>query len=352
MRTPPFALLPLLLLAAALPAPAGAHPLDLGVLEIVLEGDRLEQTLRLSAVALVDLVELDADGDGAIDERDIEARREQLFAATLGRSAPRTDGGDCALQPTAARLEGLAVRLEASGRCPPGGRLRQRLAMLDQLPDAHRILVEARIGGERARRIAERATPMIAFEGGAQAGGGFGAFVWLGVEHIFAGWDHLLFLLALVLGGGSLKRLLGIVTAFTLAHSITLGLAALSVVSLPGRLVESAIAASIIYVAVENLVGAQGGRRWAVAFLFGLIHGFGFASALSEIHVSPGGLVGALLGFNLGVELGQAALVLPIAPLVGLARRRPQFVRLGVPALSLATLAAGAYWFVGRAFAG
>lgn len=183
-----------------------------------------------------------------------------------------------------------------------------------------------------------------------EAAGGALSFLALGVEHILTGWDHLLFLLALMLCGGNLWSLFKIVTAFTLAHSITLALAALDVVNLPSRWVEAAIAASIAYVAAENLfLGGRISRRWMVSFVFGLVHGFGFSAALRELDLNRSGLVLSLLNFNLGVEAGQALVVAVTVPFLLKLRRtawEPRVVR----ALSTATLLVGLALFVERAF--
>lgn len=142
-----------------------------------------------------------------------------------------------------------------------------------------------------------------------------GSFFFLGVEHIISGYDHLLFLLALILCGGNLLQLLKIITAFTLAHSLTLAAAALNIITLPSVLVEAVIALSIAYVAFENLYPRYAiSRRWTISFVFGLMHGFGFSSVLREVGLPQENLIWSLLNFNLGVEAGQlvaVALVLP-----------------------------------------
>ncbi len=141
------------------------------------------------------------------------------------------------------------------------------------------------------------------------------SFFPLGVEHIATGYDHLLFLLVLILCGGTLKSLIKIITAFTLAHSMTLGAAALGLVSLPSVLVEAVIALSIAYVAFENLFPRFAiSRRWTISFLFGLVHGFGFSSVLQEIGLPRDSQVWSLLNFNLGVEAGQLVAVLIALP--------------------------------------
>jgi hydrogenase/urease accessory protein HupE len=181
---------------------------------------------------------------------------------------------------------------------------------------------------------------------------GWVSFFTLGVEHILIGFDHLLFLLALVLRGGNAWSLLKIVTAFTIAHSITLALAALNIIVLPSRLVEGAIALSIAYVAAENLFAKRpASHRWAVSFVFGLVHGVGFSSVLREIGLPQDGLVWALLGFNLGVEAGQAIAVLATLPLL-LYLRRTRFEARTVAAVSVIVLVAGLALFVERALLG
>ena len=182
------------------------------------------------------------------------------------------------------------------------------------------------------------------------AGRGTASFVRLGVEHILTGWDHLLFLVVLLLRGGGWLSLAKIITAFTVAHSLTLALAVLDVVHLPDRLVEAVIALSIAAVAAENLVESPVvGRRWVVSFCFGLVHGFGFSSALRELGLPAHGLLLSLFGFNAGVELGQALVVAVALPALALLRRTRWEPRM-VWGSSLAILMAGIVLFVERAF--
>ena len=176
------------------------------------------------------------------------------------------------------------------------------------------------------------------------------AFLPSGAYHILIGPDHVLFLIGLLLAGGSLRRLALIVTAFTLGHSVTLALAALRLVNLPPSIVEPAIALTIVLVGIDNLLRGEGRDiRAAMALVFGLIHGFGFAYTLREVGLPQGNLAAALFSFNLGVELGQIAIVLIVAPLlVWLQRRGEAPARLVRVGGSLAVIAAGAYWFVDR----
>ena len=177
-----------------------------------------------------------------------------------------------------------------------------------------------------------------------------GSFVLLGIHHILSGYDHLLFVIGLLLPGGDLLSLAKIITAFTIAHSVTLTLAVLQVVTLPDRLIEAVIALSIAYVAAENLFGRPAvSRRWLVSFCFGLVHGFGFSSALRELGLPAQGLLFSLLGFNVGVELGQALVVAICLPLLILLRRT-RWSHPAVVTSSVAILVVGLVLFVERAF--
>lgn len=178
----------------------------------------------------------------------------------------------------------------------------------------------------------------------------FGDFFGRGIHHIFIGPDHILFVVTLLLLGGSMGRLLKIVTAFTIAHSITLVLAALGILSPPASLVEPVIALSIVFTAAHALLG-QGRRdpRQLFAFGFGLIHGFGFAFVLQEMTLPAAARGWSLLAFNLGVEAGQCAIVLAVAPVFALLRRwRPAFAERAVTATALGAAAMGALWFFQR----
>ena len=184
------------------------------------------------------------------------------------------------------------------------------------------------------------------------------SFLELGTNHILGGWDHLAFLVVLLVAARGIGSIVAVVTAFTAAHSITLGLAALDVVRLPGRLVELAIALSIAYVAAENLILKRPGARLGAAFGFGLVHGLGFAGFLGDALVFEPLKIAALFGFNVGVELGQLAVVVPLALLLRVlpgdrksedperAWFAPRWLRLGA---SSVVVLLGLGWFVERA---
>jgi hydrogenase/urease accessory protein HupE len=171
-------------------------------------------------------------------------------------------------------------------------------------------------------------------------------FLVLGVEHILTGYDHLAFLLALLIAGGSLRHNLKIITSFTVAHSLTLALATLGVVRISPAIVEPLIAVSVVFVGLENLFRRRLAARWLVTFGFGLVHGLGFATTLRELGVGTFAL--PLLSFNVGVELAQIAIAALVLPLVWRLERRPAFALKHVPAFSLLITFAGIYWFLAR----
>jgi hydrogenase/urease accessory protein HupE len=177
-------------------------------------------------------------------------------------------------------------------------------------------------------------------------------FVGSGVHHILIGPDHMLFLVGLLLLGGSVRRLIVVVSAFTLAHSITLSLAALNIFDPPARIVEPAIALSIVFIGVDNLIvrGGRDVRAW-IAFGFGFVHGFGFAGVLREMGLENRALVWSLLSFNLGVEIGQLFVVIVVATALAALRTRSETAgrRLAF-AGSIGVIAAGTFWFFQRVF--
>ena len=261
-------------------------------------------------------------------------------AAGRGRAAPPAKEGD-----------GVRITVDYACAAAPGV-----LVIRDDLFDVlggnyHTVALVVWPGGSRQFMFQPEMREARFELSASTAASGTPSFFLLGVEHILIGWDHLLFLMCLLLLGGSFWNLLKIITAFTIAHSITLAAAALELVTLPGRLVESTIALSIAYVAAENVLlrDKAASKRWLVAFVFGLVHGFGFSSVLKEIGLPTQGLVWSLLGFNLGVEAGQATVVAIAMPLLLWLRRRPWEPR-AVTAFSSVVLAIGLGLFLERAF--
>ena len=175
------------------------------------------------------------------------------------------------------------------------------------------------------------------------------SFLILGMKHILTGYDHLLFLLALLIGRQTLKQYVFTVTAFTIAHSITLTLAVLGIVDLPSRLVESFIALSICYVAIENIFRKKISFRWVITFIFGLIHGLGFASILKEMNLPSADLAIALLNFNVGIEIIQLLIVLLLIPIL-FKLQRQKFYNNYLKYGSIVIFVLGAIWFFQRIF--
>jgi hydrogenase/urease accessory protein HupE len=349
MRTPARLLLAAATLLAS-PGSAAAHATSTGLARITVEGNAIAYRLTLVLGELPEaprrLLAAAADGDGPSAER--------IAAEVRERVTLRAGGAACwpgRVSIRGSRLDDGRVELELFARCPAAIRT---LAIQDDWPsflgDHHRTLARLE-GAAGPREIAfSRDQPRAEVDLRARPPAGGVGFFRLGLDHILSGWDHLLFLAALILRGGSLLSLLRIVTAFTVAHSITLALAALGVVVVPGAVVEPAIAASIVWVALENLRARDApSRRWLVSFGFGLVHGLGFASALQELSLPPGRLAWALVGFNLGVEAGQGVVLLAAFPVL-LWLRRASWEPVAVRAASVAVSLAGMFWLVQRLF--
>lgn len=245
-------------------------------------------------------------------------------------------------EPTVATPGSLEPRYEASAGAPALSRVVQELRyqaprpfrtarvtlrFFSELTKQHRAVVSV-LAGQSLRQYVRLGAATLELSPGAPAASGWQTareFLAWGAEHIFIGFDHIAFLLALLLAATRLMEVVKIVTAFTLAHSVTLLLSALEVITVPSRPTEILIAASIVYVAAQNLLGARTERRWLLTFAFGLVHGLGFASQLRErLAELPGSLVLPVVSFNVGVELGQLVIVAAVFPLLMLARRGPE----------------------------
>ncbi|HEX6883606.1 MAG TPA: HupE/UreJ family protein [Planctomycetota bacterium] len=361
-----------------------AHPDSLSHTRIVVAGARATVELRCEALSLIEFrPELDRSRDGLLDEGELAAGRAAIeaylvaglrLAQVEGTREEHLTGRLVALVPQdpaelgAFELQKIEARLEYEAAAPLGSLAVETHLFLESNP-WHR---------DFCTLVWNDDAPVAhAFSGGARSWrfdpahvrrpGVFAAFTRLGLEHILgtpaeplAGRDHLAFLLALLVAARGLATLVGVVTAFTAAHSVTLAAAALGWVDVPSRFVELAIALSIAYVACDNLLRREARNPWLEAFLFGLLHGLGFAGFLADALAGEGLVVTALLGFNLGVELGQLAFVLACTLLVALLfRAHRRAVRAGRTAglvpprvrtlVSAAVALAGFYWFLERA---
>ncbi len=285
----------------------------------------------------------------------------QFLEAALGSISIRGDGAPCVLASEGTSPEPPdGIALSGAWTCPsPVERLEVSLGFLRSTSRGHTHLATVELGGQRHERVARADAPTFEVEGPPSSLAQARKFLALGVEHIFTGYDHIAFLLGLLLLGGTLRGLVKVVTSFTVAHSISLALAALDLVVPPARLVEPLIAGSIVFVAAENLWALRRSagpsaeavaieRRWRITFAFGLVHGFGFASVLRDLHLPRSALATSLVTFNLGVELGQLAIVALAFPVLAFLRRRESFARGGVRAASAAIGALGCFWLVQR----
>lgn len=368
-------------LAVGLASVLRAHDPGLSTAELKLRADALELTVSFAPGDVGALLPHTAQARNRWSPTEFEDTRAaltdlapslwQLAAAGAGLT-PRevhvelTKGADSVNfrltypRPAAGILKLRAARLSA---LPPGHReyfsaLDERGALLvEKLLSVRSDAVEVTLGaaGEKtpaSQVVVSSSTVQPAPVATESVRASFWGFLKLGVEHIWTGYDHLLFLFGLLVVCRSFRSIVAIISCFTLAHSITLALATLDVVNLPSRYVEPLIAASIVFVGAENLLrrGEEPRGRWALTFGFGLIHGFGFASVLRELGVGQGGqgLAMPLFTFNLGVEVGQVAIAALVLPIVWQLRKKEAFVRRGVPVLSAVVTLAGLYWLLER----
>lgn len=356
------------------------HPDSRSSSLVRVEGSRVRLELRFQARSLAEALPLDRDGDQLVDAGELQAGSESIAAYVIARYQfyPSADFGSGAELASAAPLPGRQLDLallpdSESALGEPWVVARYEFQAAQELES-----IALRVRLFREQNPFHRDEARLEFQGDAPARylfsgeqgelwryhseserrpGIFADYWKEGLAHIAAGFDHLAFLLGLLLAARSWRSLIGVVTAFTLAHSITLALAVFELVHVRSQLVEMAIALSIAYVGALNLLTKEPGSRWVEAFVFGLIHGLGFAGAIADALVFEPLRLTALAGFNLGVESGQVAIVLPLALLAGrlpgareapgipLAFVAPRWLRISGSAL---VLLAGLYWFAER----
>jgi hypothetical protein len=354
------AIVPLL---ALFPRPACAHDAPYSFLNLRFAPGRASGTLTAH------IVDLAHEGGGVPDSLLAPARARaaapRLWAILARRLAIVADGDT--LQPVFvsavpdSERKGIAFAFVApTSGTPADVAIEARFFPYDP---QHETYVNVYVADSlRQQDLLDARHPRVAFATGAapSTGAVVRRFIASGIHHIFIGPDHILFVVGLLLLGGSLGRLLKIVTGFTIAHSITLALATLGLFQPPARVIEPLIALSIVFVGLENLGvlrGRSGGpprdRRALLAFVFGFVHGFGFASVLREFGLPAQAMGWALFAFNVGVECGQAAIVLATAPALAFLRAQNPAWGLRAAAFgSIVVVAAGGYWFVQRVLAG
>jgi len=359
MRPPLLAWLAMLL---GLAFPAEAHEVNLVTARVALSPDRtvsVELGLKGSDVdRLIGTKIYDARRD-AVDPAAVEAAKPAILAYMVTHLAVTGGARACSAGNAAILADGDGIVYRNSFACADAaGDIIYRSTVLTEKDRVARQVVLIAQGKSEAQALLDATTTTVTLSTAppslvstAQR------YLVTGIEHIFLGYDHIAFLVAVVLWARKLVPVIKIVTAFTIAHSLTLSLAALNILVIPSRIVEPAIAASIVFVAVENFFSRDVDRRWRVAFLFGLIHGFGFAGVLRDIGLPPNTAVPALAAFNIGVEIGQVAIVAAALPMLRLADRwsggdRSEPVRAArlVYTFSAVIGLLGGYWLVARVF--
>ncbi len=341
-----------LLLAALSSGALHAHQGSLAFWTIEAGPEAINSKIVISLLDLNFLKALDRDEDGLLDYDEVVAKRVLVEEKILQHFLIRNDG-----QQGTTEVRDLRVlksgNLELSVRHRFGSRLgvlEIESTLFELTDDQHQTLCRIGVEGEfteymlSVRNPVERIEILQGWPGLIQR---MGRFLKLGVEHIFTGYDHLAFLVGLIVLGGPLSALVGVVSSFTVAHSLTLILATLDIVVLPTPFVETAIALSICYIALENMFVREIKYRWVITFFFGLIHGFGFSNILRQMELPRSGLFTSLLSFNLGVEIGQILIILVIFPLI-LYVSRKSWHPLAITLTSSIILALGGFWFVER----
>ena len=351
--------------------PALPHKASDSYLVVNIKGNEVSGQWDIALRDIDFAIGLDANGDGEITWGEVQARHADIAVWALGRLTLQR-GGDCNLRVVENLIDdhtdGAYAVLRFTGSCPAATQaLSISYRLLFDVDGLHRGLLRLDLDGVTHTAVLAPDTGVLKIQAGETSRlSQFVQYLVEGIWHIWIGFDHILFLLSLLLPAVlvhevrrwtgvatfriALTEVLWVVTAFTVAHSITLTLAALQIIELPSRLVESAIAASVVLAAANNLWPVVERRRWLVAFSFGLIHGFGFASVLTELGLPKDALVLSLLGFNLGVETGQLVIVAGFLPVAYMLRNTPLY-RKGVFVLgSVFTMLVALIWLVERAF--
>ncbi len=325
---------------------------------------------RIALRDLDALLDIDTNGDGQLIWGEVADRAADVTALAASRISIRSGATACTLRFDSPRYVRLAdagyAHVEGTADCGAGGALALDYRLFEGVDPSHRVLVSVR-GTTQPHIAAPGATVTLpGAESVTDAPSGFSGFLWSGIEHIAGGFDHVLFLLTLLLPAvlqrragrwvaredvrGALVTVIWIATAFTIAHSITLALATFGVIRISARVIEPLIALTIVAAALNNVWPVVTRRLAAVAFAFGLIHGFGFAEVLAPLSLPRDELALALLGFNLGVEVGQIAIVGAAFLVLATLRRWPGYPRRVLGLGSAVIVIVAGLWFIERVF--
>jgi hypothetical protein len=352
---------------------AQAHKASDSYLRIAATGSTITGRWDIALRDLDAVLALDRDGDGQLSWGEVRLRQGDIARYALERLTLSAGGRNCAPELQSPLIDqhsdGAYVVLRFSAPCgQPVSTLRIGYHLFADVDAGHRGLLNLSLGNRTYTAVFGPSAPEGSFSSVEEGGRWrqFAGFVRTGVNHIWTGYDHMLFLFSLLLPAVLLRRerrwvpqpglnpafidVCKIVTAFTLAHSITLSLASLGIVRLPARISESAIAFSVVIAALNNLFPLVRSRRWVVAFCFGLIHGFGFANVLNDLGLPAGAQSIALVGFNLGVEAGQLAIVAVFLPCAYALRQTLAYRRVVLAGGSVAIATVAFLWLIERAF--
>ncbi len=308
--------------------------------------------ISISLLDLHFLETLDENHDSVLEYEEVMRNQEVITTRVMENFEIRNDGRDASVEVKSFKvLQTGMLELEVQHQFSDGLTELQLKSTFYEITDLnHRVFCKVDYKGEVQQYYFDSNTQLHDIEirkTWKSTIRQIGNFIWLGVEHIFTGYDHLAFLLGLTLLGGSVRQLIGIVSSFTIAHSITLSLSTLDVLVLPTRFVESAIALSIFYIAMENIFLSEAKDRWKISFFFGLIHGFGFSNILREMHLPRSGLFASLFSFNLGVEIGQVVIIALVFPLIVIAHRQT-WRRSMITVTSIVLGILSVIWFIER----
>lgn len=361
----PLRSLMLVLLSCLLATAAHTHSQSSSRLSLeVDDGEPQTLVVDLALVDLMQIVPLDRNADARVTWGEVLRSGEDISAFARDGVAVSAGPGMCEMFATErdialtryADVPFVSLRLRI--RCPvleQAGAYKLRYRLLFDINPAHAALLRVIDSSDEVAYLISDSNREIALTGSGSQRSGVAGFVGEGFRHILSGYDHLAFLLLLILpvaAGGSLRRrvvrIAAIVTAFTVAHSITLGAAVTGLVQLPAQPVEMAIAGSVVFAGVMNVVRPGHALGFRMAFCFGLLHGFGFAGALAELGLQRDTLLVNLLAFNAGVELGQLLVVALVLPLLALSSMSVRYRSVLVPAASLSGALAGAVWVATR----
>jgi hydrogenase/urease accessory protein HupE len=338
-----------------------AHPPGLSSIYLQLHAQGLDVRVTFALQDIEAFAPMDSDLDAEVTDAEREAAKpniaelvsEQIKLELDGLPLNLTEPGTVSFDEQNNAHVDFLYRLPNSD----GRELTLKSEFLNLLPEGHQHQLTVKDSEQQvlAEAMLNKAHPALTIDlQNAEPPSAMSAFIdflSLGVEHIVTGYDHLLFLLGLLMVTHSFWPAIKIITFFTVAHSITLALAGLDVVELPSSFVEPFIAATIVYVGVENLIRGDHpkGRHW-LTFGFGLVHGFGFASVLREMNIGTGdfGILLPLLSFNLGIETGQIAVAAVVLPLIWTLNNRVETAHKFLTACSIVITLMGAYWFLDR----